>query len=187
MTATEENDMFIEKAEKTAEVCDRPPANPYIAGILLGAVLLAGLLILGTGVGASDGSARLAAWCGASIAPAHVASSAFFVSFGDRPLMHYSVFMAAGMLAGALLSAVIHRRVKVQLECGSTAGGILRFYLALFGGIISGLGAGVSSGCTSSQGLTGMALLATGSLVFLGAMFAGGYLFALLVRGQWID
>ena len=35
--------------------------NPYIAGILLGLALLAAFLVLGTGIGASGGIARIAA------------------------------------------------------------------------------------------------------------------------------
>ena len=39
----------------------KPYMNPYLAGVLLGLTLLASYLILGAGLGASGGIARIAA------------------------------------------------------------------------------------------------------------------------------
>jgi uncharacterized membrane protein YedE/YeeE len=48
-----------------------------------------------------------------------------------------------------------------------------------------GFAARLARGCTSGQALTGGSLLSVGSWIFMMAVFAGGYLFAPLVRRQW--
>ena len=59
--------------------------------------------------------------------------------------------------------------------------------LALGGGILVGYASSLASGCTSGQALTGGALLANGSIVFMLCVFAGGYAAAYFVRRQWHD
>jgi hypothetical protein len=117
--------------------------------------------------------------------PQHVADSAYFGTWGKDPLRYYLVFMFVGTLLGGLVSAIMGRRVRPQLERGPTASRSRRIVMALAGGILAGFASRVASGCTSGQALTGGAMLATGSLLFLGAMFASGYAMAWFVRRQW--
>ena len=97
---------------------DRGPApywNPYIAGLLLGATLLASFLILGAGLGASAGPARLGAFLEQCLVPAHVAESDYFghwVEEGKSLLSYYLVFMFAGVFLGGMFSAILARRVR---------------------------------------------------------------------------
>jgi uncharacterized membrane protein YedE/YeeE len=93
--------------------------------------------------------------------------------------------MFVGTLLGGLVSAILGRRVRPQLERGPTASRGRRIVMALAGGILAGFASRVASGCTSGQALTGGAMLATGSLLFLGAMFVSGYAMAWFVRRQW--
>ena len=53
------------------------------------------------------------------------------------------------------------------------------------GGILMGFGAKLARGCTSGQALTGGALLAAGSWIFIATCFASGYLVAPVVRRLW--
>jgi len=159
--------------------------NPYLAGVLLGLVLLASFLILGVGLGASAGIARAGAFAQSCVMPQHVADSAYFGTWGKDPLRYYLVFMFVGTLLGGLVSAIAGRRIEPQLERGTTASRRRRIILALAGGILAGFASRLASGCTSGQGLTGGAMLATGSLLFLGAMFLSGYAMAWFVRRQW--
>jgi uncharacterized protein len=163
----------------------KPLMNPYLAGVLLGLVLLASFLILGVGLGASAGIARVGASLQSWVMPQHVADSAYFGAWGQDPLRYYLVFMFVGTLLGGLFSAVTGRRIRPQLERGPTASRGRRITLALAGGILAGFASRVASGCTSGQALTGGAMLVTGSLLFLIAMFAGGYAVAWFVRRQW--
>ena len=163
----------------------KPHMNPYLAGVLLGLVLLASFLTLGVGLGASAGIARAGAFAQSCIMPQHVADSAYFGAWGKDPLRYYLVFMFIGTLLGGLVSAILGRRVQPQLERGPTASRARRIVMALAGGILAGFASRVASGCTSGQALTGGAMLATGSLLFLGSMFIGGYAIAWFVRRQW--
>ncbi len=165
----------------------KPYMNPYLAGVLLGLTLLASYLILGAGLGASGGLARVAAWVEGSLAPSHTQSSEYFGAWGDRPLNYYLVFMLAGVFLGGLFSAVLARRVRFQVERGRKASRTLRLALALTGGILAGFASRLAQGCTSGQALSGSALLLSGSLVFLVCVFVGGYATAWLVRRQWHD
>ena len=159
--------------------------NPYVAGIILGLTLLASFLILGAGLGASGGLARISAFAEKVIAPSHTLSSEYFGAWGPNPLSYYLVFMLAGVVLGGVISGVISKRIELKLERGPTCPVALRVGLALGGGVLAGFASRLAQGCTSGQALTGSALLASGSLLFLGSVFAGGYAAAWFVRRQW--
>jgi hypothetical protein len=163
----------------------RPYLNPYVAGVLLGLTLLASYAFLGAGLGASAGIARVGAFVESCVAPAHVANSLYFGKWGGNPLEYYLVFMLAGTFLGGLLSALAADRVRFVAERGPTASVGLRLALALVGGVIAGYASRIASGCTSGQALSGGAMLLSGSLVFMGCAFAGGYALAWFVRRQW--
>lgn len=155
--------------------------NPYVAGVLLALVLLASYALLGTGLGASSAPARLAAsWFGTS-------PDGYFATLGAHPLHYYLVTMFAGIFLGGSISAWSNRRVSLMLERGRSASTLLRAIYAFGGGILCGWASRVAQGCTSGQGLSGAAQLAAGSFVFLGSMFAAGYLGAFLFGRQWHD
>ena len=93
----------------------------------------------------------------------------------------------AGVLLGGFFSAIAARRLHLTVEKGAEASNTLRLGLALIGGILVGFASRLAGGCTSGQALTGGALLANGSLVFVICVFAGGYATAWFVRRQWND
>lgn len=163
----------------------RPHMNPYLAGVMLGLVLLTSFLVLGVGLGASAGIARAGAAAQSALMPQHVAETTYFGSWGTNPLRYYLVFMFVGTLFGGLVSALLARRIQPQLERGTTASRRLRILLALAGGTLAGFASRLASGCTSGQALTGGAMLATGSLLFLVSLFASGFAAAWFVRRQW--
>ena len=165
----------------------KPYMNPYVAGVILGLTLLASFLVLGTGLGASGGIARIGAYAEGLVAPTHVAQSEYFGGWGTVPLRYYLVYMFIGIVLGGLLSALLRNRVGLQLERGHACPRSLRAGLALVGGLLAGFASRLAGGCTSGQALTGGALLLTGSLVFMACIFIGGYAAALLVRRQWND
>ena len=165
----------------------KPYMNPYLAGVILGLTLLASYLVLGAGLGASGGIARIAAYLEGGLAPSHVGSSEYFGAWGKEPLNYYLVFMFFGVFAGGLISAVLSRRFKFQVERGLKAPRQFRLVLALAGGVLAGFASRLAQGCTSGQALSGSAMLLSGSLVFLICVFAGGYAAAWFVRRQWHD
>lgn len=165
----------------------KPYMNPYLAGAILGLTLLASYLILGAGLGASGGIARIAAYLEGALAPSHVSSTEYFGAWGKDPLNYYLVSMFLGVFAGGLISAVMARRIKFQVERGRKASKTFRLLLALAGGVLAGFASRLAQGCTSGQALSGSAMLLSGSLVFLLCLFAGGYAAAWFVRRQWHD
>lgn len=161
--------------------------NPYLAGIFLGLVLLTSFLILGAGLGASGGLARLAASLEAAVAPQHTQASAYFGPWGPDYLSYYLVFMLLGTFLGGLISAIAAQRLHLMVERGRACGLTNRAIFALVGGLLAGFASRLAQGCTSGQALTGGAMLLSGSLVFLVSLFASGYSVARLFRGQWHD
>lgn len=164
---------------------ERPPMNPYLAGVFLGLTLLASYLILGAGLGASGALARFGAWAEHLVLPARVEANAYFAPWFPGPLSYYLVFMVVGVFAGGLFSALSGGRVRVGVERGPTASRMRRLILALLGGVLAGFASRLAMGCTSGQGLSGGAIFLTGSFVFMGCLFAVGYLSAWAFRRQW--
>jgi hypothetical protein len=157
---------------------------------LLGLTLLASFLILGAGLGASAGPARVGAFAEQCILPAHVAASDYFghwVEEGRSILNYYLVFMFVGVFLGGLLSAILARRISPGVERGKAFGVTPRLLLAAGGGVVTGFASRLANGCTSGQALSGGAMLLNGSLVFMVCVFAGGYAAAWFVRRQWHD
>jgi uncharacterized membrane protein YedE/YeeE len=165
----------------------KPYANPYLAGILLGLVLLASFVVLGTGLGASGGIARIGASVSMCVSASHTLGSAYFGKWGAQPLNYYLVFMFGGTFLGALFSALLANRVRIQIERGAASSVRRRLWYALVGGLIAGFASRLAQGCTSGQALSGGALLLSGSIVFMLCLFASGYATAWFVRRQWHD
>lgn len=165
----------------------KPYANPYLSGVFLGLVLLASYVILGAGLGASGGIARIGATLSLCVAPAHTLGGEYFSNWGRNPLSYYLVFMLAGIFIGGLISALLANRMKLQVERGRSASVGKRLCYALIGGVLAGFASRLASGCTSGQALSGGALLLTGSLVFMGCVFVSGYATAWFFRRQWHD
>ncbi len=161
--------------------------NPYLAGILLGMTLLLSFLILGAGLGASAGLARIAAFLEGVLFPDHTLSSQYFGAWGKTPLSYYLVYMFCGIFVGGFFSAFSNGRMQLKVEKGKKSSVGRRFLWALVGGILVGFASRLAGGCTSGQALTGGALLLTGSLVFLICIFFGGYGVAYFFRRQWHD
>jgi uncharacterized membrane protein YedE/YeeE len=165
----------------------RPYADPYVAGVGLGLVLLAAFVLVGRGLGASGAFASSAAGVVAAAAPERAASNAYFARYlgGDGPWREWLLFELGGVLLGGFVSAFLAGRVKLGVARGPNISRGGRLATAFGGGAIMGIGAVLARGCTSGLALTGGALLAVGSWLFMIAAFAGGYLLAPLVRKAW--
>jgi len=167
----------------------RPFWNPYAGGVVLGLVLLGAFLLVGNGLGASGAANRVAIGAAHVLAPAATEANAYFgdyVGAGRNVLDDWLVFEVLGMILGGALAAYSGGRMRLGIAMGPRPmAGWKRLGLAFAGGLIMGFAARLGRGCTSGQALTGGSLLAVGSWAFMMAVFAGGYLFAPLVRRQW--
>jgi hypothetical protein len=167
-----------------------PPArfvNPYLAGVLLGLVLLASLLLTGQGLGASGGVYRVGVSAVDAVAPHHVQGGSYLSqAAAGSPLDNFYVFMVVGVFLGGLVSSFAAGRWGGRVLRGPRIGVRMRLLLGFSGGVLMGFAARLSRGCTSGQALSGGALLSVGSWIFMLAVFAGGYALAYLLRRQWI-
>ena len=163
--------------------------NPYLAGVALGLVLLSAFLITGSGLGASGAANRFAAAAALTVAPEHAAANpeiARLVEDKNALLSNRLVFMVLGVVLGGAVAAFTAGRLRRRVVRGpNMKSARLRLALALSGGVIMGVAARLSLGCTSGQALSGGALLSVGSWVFMFAVFGGGYGLAYFVRRQW--
>jgi uncharacterized membrane protein YedE/YeeE len=168
----------------------RPFMNPYLAGVLLGIVLFLSVLLTGDGLGASGAVQRVLAGIVDFVAPHHVDTSIYLVKYAGgstNPWNHWIVFLAIGTLIGGLVSGLIGRRVYTEIIKGPRIKNSTRLWFALLGGALVGYGARFARGCTSSQGLSGSALLSVGSWVFMAMFFAGAFAASPFVKKLWND
>lgn len=158
---------------------------PLTAGIALGLVLLLTFVLTGHGLGATGASTRLTAWLGLAVAPQAIAANGYLgpLAEGGRPLASWISWQVLGVAAGALASALLAGRFRLQLDGARSVGTPRRLLAALAGGLLAGFGARVAAGCTSGLGLSGAATLALSAFVFLGTFFAAGLIASRLVRG----
>ena len=165
-----------------------PYLNPYVAGIFLGVVLFVSYVVFGHGLGASGGIAKIAGAVTETIAPAHIEKNAYLVGLmrdSDHPLDTWLVFEVIGVIIGGFISGFLAGRVRLETCRGPQISNQARWAAALVGGIIAGYGVRIARGCTSSQALSGGAVLSAGSWAFMLAVFAGAYLLAYFVRKLW--
>jgi len=162
-------------------------ADPYLAGVCLGLVLLAAFVFAGRGLGASGAFASSAAGLVSAASPARAAANPYFARYlgGDGPWREWLLFEIAGVIFGGFLSALFAGRLRASIERGPNLGTRSRLLYAFGGGSVMGIGAVLARGCTSGLALTGGALLSAGSWLFMMAAFAGAYVFAPFVKRAW--
>lgn len=164
--------------------------NPYLAGFLLGLVLLATIFITGRGLGASGAIKSVAVEIADTVAPAAAKKSDFFGHYlapgAEPPLKAWLVFEVTGVLIGGFLSGLISGRLKVQSDHGAKITPRKRWFFAVIGGALFGIGAQLARGCTSGAALSGMAVLSAAGFVTMMAIFGSGYLFAWFGKGLWL-
>ena len=163
--------------------------SPYVAGFVLGLVLLLTFVVMGRGLGASGAMMRTVTYVTDTINPSHVDNNVYFAKYagGDKnPLSNWLVYEVVGVILGGLLSGLMAGRFRFKTERGPRISNRGRWVFAFAGGGLMGFGARLALGCTSGQALSGGATLAVGSWAFMFTMFAAGYLVAYFVRKQWI-
>jgi len=165
-----------------------PFLNPYLAGFLLGLVLLATYVVTGRGLGATAGFASLATWLAGFAGVEHLQASGVHMKYWNEgaPLLNWTLFLLVGAFVGAALSGWQAHRFSFTTERGPHISDGQRLALAFVGGFIAACGAKLAKGCTSGQALTGSSILNAGSLVFLVAVFVAGFGLAYFVRKEWL-
>lgn len=166
-------------------------ADPYLAGIGIGLVLVAAYVLVGQGLGASGAFASVAAaltaaMVGTAQASASPAVAPYLPNGVASPLTDWLVWELAGVVVGGFVSAWRAGRLAAAVERGAGVSRPARLVAAVAGGVLMGVGAKFARGCTSGQALSGGALLSVGSWIFIVTAFAAAYASAPLARRLWL-
>lgn len=164
--------------------------NPYIAGVLLGLVLLAANFIAGRGLGSSGAVKSAVISTVQTVAPAHAENATFYKEYkaqhSESPLKNWLVFQMLGVIVGAFVSGVLSRRLTWKVEHSPKITSRKRLVFAVMGGILFGFGSQLGRGCTSGAALSGMAVMSLGGFITMMAIFGTGFAMAYFFRKLWI-
>ena len=168
----------------------KPYMNPYLAGFLLGLLLLATIYISGRGLGASGAFKSLVVQTVNTVAPEHSQSGVFYKEYNDShpkgPMHDWLVFEMVGVIIGAFFSGVMSNRMALKLERGPRATKTIRIIGAIAGGALFGYGSQLGRGCTSGSALSGMAVMSFGGIITMMAIFGMAYGLAYFFRKLWL-
>jgi uncharacterized membrane protein YedE/YeeE len=163
--------------------------NPYLAGILLGLVLLAAFYLTGRGLGASGAMKSVVVTAVDGVAPAHATASHYYGQYlgGEHsPLNSWLVYQVLGVLVGGFLSGALAGRLNWKVERSPKITTRRRLFMATLGGALFGLGSQLGRGCTSGAALSGMATFSLAGFVTMMAIFGTAFALAYFFRKNWI-
>lgn len=163
--------------------------NPYLAGFLLGLVLLSAFYFTGRGLGASGAIKSTIVQAVDVVAPEHAEESHFYGKYVNKenaPIKAWLVFEVLGVFIGGMISGAVMGRFKWKIEHSPKITSKTRLVAATLGGIMFGLGSQLGRGCTSGSALSGMAVLSLGGFLSMMAIFGTGYVMAYIFRKLWI-
>lgn len=163
--------------------------NPYLAGTLLGLVLLSAMYISGRGLGASGGLKYCVVSVVGAVDKPHAEKSVYYSKYfeeGQKPLFNWLTMIIFGVLAGGFISGAVSKRLQFIIEKSPGISNTRRLVFAFIGGAFFAYGAQLARGCTSGAALSGMAVLSVAGFVTMMAIFGSAYLFAWFFRKNWI-
>ncbi len=163
--------------------------NPYLAGVILGLVLLLSFYLTGRGLGASGAMKSVVVSSVELVSHEAVVSNGFFgkyVADGENPMNNWLVFQVLGVLVGGFISGALSGRLSFKTEHAPGITKRKRILMAILGGALFGFGSQFGRGCTSGAALSGMATLSLAGFVTMVAIFGTAYLFAYFFRKNWI-
>ena len=163
--------------------------NPYLAGIMLGTVLLASFYLTGRGLGASGAMKSVVVSGVKTVAHDYAENSHFFSKYianGENPLKSWLVLEVFGVLIGGFISGALSGRLKLKLEKSPKITSRKRIWMAIIGGALFGFGSQLGRGCTSGAALSGMAVMSLAGYVTMMAIFGTAFALAYFFRKNWI-
>ncbi len=163
--------------------------NPYLAGFIIGLMLIAAYYFSGEGLGGSGAFKKVVVATINGVNHNYALNSAYcspLVSEGKSPLNSWLIFEIIGVIFGAILSAAYFGRLNFKVGKSPKITNKTRIIAAIIGGILWGIGSQLGRGCTSGLVMSGMAVNALSGYIGLAAVFGGGYAFAYFFRKLWI-
>ena len=160
--------------------------SPYIVGAAIGVLIWTTFLLSARPLGASTAYAKTAGMVESAISGKKTENMPYYRKFPPR--VDWQWILIVGVVIGAFLSAYISGTFTLLIVpplFAETFGAniALRLAVALFGGVLMGIGARWAGGCTSGHGISGALQLSVASWVAAICFFAGGILVAGLIYG----
>ena len=161
--------------------------NPYVAGALVGVLMILSVVVSAKYLGASTSFVRTAGMIEQLVAPEHVAANEYFTK--KTPKVDWQVLFVVGIFFGSLMAALVSRSWKRQVmptmwEKHFDGNALKRGVVAFVGGAVMIFGARFAGGCPSGHGLSGVAQLSLGSIVSIICFFIGGIVMAHILYGK---
>ncbi|MCQ8894065.1 MAG: YeeE/YedE family protein [Methanolinea sp.] len=160
--------------------------SPVVVGAGIGVLIWMTFLLSDRPLGVSTAYAKTAGMVEKAISRENVKSMPYYRQV--TPEVDWQWTIIIGVIAGGFISAYLSGTFALSAVpplFAATFGTdtLLRFSVALAGGIIMGIGARWAGGCTSGHGISGTLQLSLASWVAVVCFFAGGILAAGLLFG----
>ncbi len=160
--------------------------SPYVVGILIGVLNLVALLLSDKVLGASSSYAKASGMVRSIFDKEYVKKNEFYLQNSIN--IDWGFMLVVGIVIGAFISAALSKDFSLVLVPPMWANEIsnsffVRFIIAMFGGIVLGIGSRWAGGCTSGHGISGTSQLSILSWVASIFFFIGGIAAAFLIYG----
>lgn len=160
--------------------------SPYIAGAGIGILIWTVFLLSDHPLGCSTGFSNTAGLVESGLSGGKAKEMPYYRKF--IPAVDWYWMLIVGVVIGAFLSSYLSGTFTITMDPPLFAASFgpdatVRFIVALFGGILLGLGARWAGGCTSGHGISGTLQLALSSWIAAICFFVGGILVAGLLFG----
>ena len=156
--------------------------SPYVAGGGLGVISALALLLAKQMPGSSGAFENLAAFVAKPLFPDN-----FYFTYVMPPGITWQVWLALGVFAGAMASAMLAGAWKLDANPDAQWKAVFgpqpwkRWAMAFASGIILEFAAGIAGGCTSGLAISGSVQLAPAAFLFIPGMFVTGIPIAMLL------
>ncbi len=157
------------------------PWNPYLAGALIGVLLVLSVIVAGKYLGASTTFARSASVIEKAVGIDYSKYEYFTTKkgkYGPGSLPNWQLMYVIGIAFGAFIAARLSGTFKVKAvpgmwkkKFGSNA--LKRGVVAFIGGAIGLIGARLAGGCPTGHGLSGLSQLAVSGFIALACFVIG--------------
>lgn len=160
--------------------------SPYVVGILIGILNILALLLSNKVLGASTSYAVASGMIRKIFNKEYVNKNEFYAK--NPPSIDWGFMLVIGIVIGSFLSSIISGDFSFVFVPPMWAKEIsnsffVRFIIAIFGGVLLGIGSRWAGGCTSGHGISGTSQLSIISWVASIFFFVGGIITAFLIYG----
>ncbi|MBM3498831.1 MAG: hypothetical protein FJX74_09180 [Armatimonadetes bacterium] len=158
--------------------------SPYVVGIGIGVLSWITFILSDKPIGCSTAFTRASGMLERLLRGRGVLNKEYYRQF--VPEIEWEWMLVVGVVVGAFISARLSgestgRWVPDTWAASFGASPVLRWVVALVGGVLMGVGARWAGGCTSGHGISGTLQLAASSWLAAMGFFAGGIVMAMFI------